>query len=54
MLALGIIGREVGDNWETWRQHLRYADYVIVALAVAGVVYLILRRRGAWERTSQP
>jgi len=54
VLALGILGREVGDRWDTWRNHLHYVDYAIVALAVVGIVYLVLRRRGAWERTSQP
>ena len=53
VLALAIIGREVGDRWDTWQHHLHYADYVIVALAVLGVAYLLIRRRGrrAWEQT---
>ncbi len=54
VLALGIVGKEVGDRWETWRDHLHYADYVIVALAVVGVIYLLIRRRGrdtTWEPT---
>ncbi len=53
VLALGILGREVGDRWETWRTHLHYVDYAIVALAIVAVAYYVLRRRGAWERTSQ-
>lgn len=54
VLMLALIGRKVGDNWETWKNHLHYADYVIVALAVAAVGYwLIRRRRGqdTWEPT---
>jgi membrane protein DedA with SNARE-associated domain len=53
VLALGIVGREVGDRWETWRDHLHYADYAVVALAVGAIAYLVIRRRGRgnWEPT---
>ncbi len=53
VLALGIIGREVGDRWDTWRNHLHYLDYAVVALAIAGIAYLVIRRRGRdeWEPT---
>ncbi len=43
--ALGVLGREVGNQWETWRHHLEYADYVAVALVVLGLAYLIVRRQ---------
>ncbi len=42
--GLGILGRAVGSNWESWRKNLEYVDYAIVALVVVGVVYLIVRR----------
>lgn len=42
---LGVLGREVGNEWQTWRHHLEYADYVAVGLVVLGVAYLIVRRR---------
>ena len=42
---LGIIGREVGDNWEEWRDHLHYLDYVVLVAIVAGIAYLLIRRR---------
>lgn len=54
VLGLAIIGREVGDHWEDWRDHLHYADYAIVALALAGAIYFVIRRRGrdsTWEPT---
>ena len=54
VLMLALVGREVGDNWESWRKHLHYADYAIVAIVVVGVGYLLLRRRrgtDTWERT---
>jgi membrane protein DedA with SNARE-associated domain len=43
--ALALIGREVGANWDQWKNHLHYLDYAVAALIVAGVVYLIIRRR---------
>ena len=45
VLALGIVGREVGDRWEEWRDHLHYLDYAVLAVLVIGIVYLIVRRR---------
>jgi membrane protein DedA with SNARE-associated domain len=42
--ALGVLGREVGANWQTWRHHLEYVDYVGAALVAAALVYLIVRR----------
>ena len=45
VLALALIGEAVGDNWEDWRHKLGYLDYVVLAAIVAGVVYLIVKRR---------
>lgn len=47
VLMLGIIGREVGDRWEQWRDYLRYGDYVVVAGIVILGVYLFVRWRRA-------
>jgi membrane protein DedA with SNARE-associated domain len=52
ILMLAIVGREVGSKWEDWRNYLHYADYVIVALVVLAIGYLIFRRRrgsARWE-----
>ena len=46
VLMLGLIGREVGDNWEEWRDHLHYLDYAVLAAVVGGLIYLLVRRRG--------
>jgi membrane protein DedA with SNARE-associated domain len=44
MTGLGLLGREVGADWQTWRKHLEYVDYVVIALVVLGLAYLLLRR----------
>jgi membrane protein DedA with SNARE-associated domain len=45
VLLLTFIGKEAGDNWEKWKNNLHYVDYAVVALIVAGVVYLVVRAR---------
>ena len=42
--ALGLLGRAVGASWVSWRHHLEYVDYAGVAILVAAVIYLIVRR----------
>jgi membrane protein DedA with SNARE-associated domain len=48
--ALGVLGKAVGSNWQSWRHNLEYVDYVAAALLVVAVAYLIVRmtrnRRG--------
>lgn len=45
--AWAVIGDVVGDNWSRWKDHLRYADYVIVGLIVIAVLVIAIRR---WRR----
>ncbi|MBA3865566.1 MAG: DedA family protein [Solirubrobacterales bacterium] len=45
VLALALIGRSVGDNWEHWRHNLGYLDYVVALAIVAGLVYWVAKRR---------
>ncbi|HEX3359558.1 MAG TPA: DedA family protein [Solirubrobacterales bacterium] len=45
ILALALLGEGVGQNWESWRHHLSYLDYVIAAAIVIGAVWWLLRRR---------
>jgi membrane protein DedA with SNARE-associated domain len=47
VLMLAIVGREVGDRWDQWRDNLHYVDYAIVAAVVIVIVYLVVRRRRA-------
>ena len=52
VLMLGYIGKEVGDRWEDWREYLHYGDYVVLLALVAGLVYLLVRRRRNGSRTA--
>jgi membrane protein DedA with SNARE-associated domain len=45
VLMLALVGRAVGDNWEDWRHNLEYFDYFVGAVLVAGLIYLLIRRR---------
>jgi membrane protein DedA with SNARE-associated domain len=45
IFMLTLIGREVGDRWESWKDSLHYVDYAVAAVIVIGVVYLVLRNR---------
>lgn len=55
VLMLALIGKSVGSNWEEWRDHLHYLDYlVVVAVIVLGVYLLIRRRRGPGEDEGPP
>jgi membrane protein DedA with SNARE-associated domain len=45
ILALTLIGRSAGQNWERWKDHLHYVDYAVLALIVVGIVLLVVRRR---------
>ncbi len=54
VLMLAIIGREVGDRWAQWKDHLHYLDYAVIAGIAIAIAYLIVRRRrgsAEWETT---
>jgi membrane protein DedA with SNARE-associated domain len=54
VLALTLIGREAGDNWERWKNNLHYVDYVMAAAILAGIAYLVVRwRRGRREAPAE-
>jgi membrane protein DedA with SNARE-associated domain len=42
--GLGVLGRAVGSNWQSWRHNLEYVDYVGAAIVVGAIVWLIVRR----------
>jgi membrane protein DedA with SNARE-associated domain len=59
VLMLALVGQAVGENWEQWRDHLHYLDYAVVAAAVVGIAYYLLRRRrgggtGEGEQDASP
>jgi len=45
VLLLTFIGREAGDNWESWKDSLHYVDYAVLAAIVGGVAWLLIRGR---------
>jgi membrane protein DedA with SNARE-associated domain len=45
VLMLALIGREAGDRWEQWRDHLHYVDYAVLAGILVLVAYLLMKRR---------
>jgi membrane protein DedA with SNARE-associated domain len=50
VLLLTFIGKEAGDNWESWKNSLHYVDYAVAAAIVVGIVWLVVRNR----RRAQP
>jgi membrane protein DedA with SNARE-associated domain len=54
VLMLAVVGREVGDRWERWRDNLHYLDYAVLAAIAIGIAYWLIRRRRAntrWQAT---
>lgn len=49
VLALAIIGTEVGERWEDWRENLAVLDYPIAAAILIGAGYLFWR----WRRNGR-
>ncbi len=45
VLALTLVGKAAGDNWEDWKDSLHYVDYAVAAAIVIGVIYLLVTRR---------
>jgi membrane protein DedA with SNARE-associated domain len=45
VLALTLIGVQVGAQWEEWHKRLEVLDYLVAAAIVGGIVFLIVRRR---------
>ena len=45
ILMLTLIGKQVGERWGQWKDHLHYVDYAVLAAIVLGVALLVVRRR---------
>jgi membrane protein DedA with SNARE-associated domain len=47
VLALTLLGVQVGSKWDEWHKRLEVLDYIVVAgIAVAIAVLVVRRRRG--------
>ena len=44
-IAFAAAGYAAGTHWETFHERFHYVDYAVVAAIVAGVAYLLIRRR---------
>jgi len=55
VFMLTLIGREVGANWEQWKDSLHYVDYAVAAALVLGALWLyVRRRRGRTAAAAEP
>ncbi|HEX3517749.1 MAG TPA: DedA family protein [Solirubrobacteraceae bacterium] len=45
VLGLALAGHALGGDWKSVRKGFEYVDYVVVALVVIGVAYVVVRRR---------
>ena len=54
VFVLTFIGKQVGANWEDWKDSLHYVDYVVAACIIVGVVYLIVSGAPSRRATSRP
>ena len=45
VLLLTFIGKQAGDNWESWKDSLHYVDYAVLAAIAIGIVWLVVRNR---------
>jgi membrane protein DedA with SNARE-associated domain len=49
LLAWTLVGRAAGHDWRHYRHYVGYLDYVVLALLVGGIIYLLVRRRNRRE-----
>jgi membrane protein DedA with SNARE-associated domain len=54
VLGLALAGEAVGDEWKSVRRGFDYVDYAVVALVVAALVYVLVRRRRGGADTGDP
>jgi membrane protein DedA with SNARE-associated domain len=47
VIALTLIGVQVGSAWDTWHSRFEYVDYLVVLAIVAAVGLLVVRHRRA-------
>ena len=54
VFLIAFIGKQAGDRWEDWKEHLHYIDYAVVAAIALGVVWLFIRYRRRRADASAP
>jgi membrane protein DedA with SNARE-associated domain len=54
VLGLAIAGNAVGGDWTSVRKGFEYVDYVVLALIVLGIGYLLVRRRRGGSTPGDP
>jgi membrane protein DedA with SNARE-associated domain len=54
IFGLTLLGREVGDRWESWKDYLHYVDYAVIAAIIVGVIYLFIRWRRGGSSEGEP
>jgi membrane protein DedA with SNARE-associated domain len=54
VIAFGLAGKGLGDRWDEWQEKLHYADYVVFATIVLGLLYLLIRRRRGRRGDTEP
>jgi membrane protein DedA with SNARE-associated domain len=52
VFLLAFIGKQAGDNWDKWKNSLHYVDYAVVAAALLGLAWLLVRRRRGADATA--
>jgi membrane protein DedA with SNARE-associated domain len=45
VFMIAFIGKQAGDRWEDWKEHLHYVDYAVIVAIVLAVVWLFVRYR---------
>jgi membrane protein DedA with SNARE-associated domain len=54
VFMLAFVGKQAGDHWDRWKDHLHYLDYAVLAAIVVGVAYLLVRRRRRGREPTAP
>jgi membrane protein DedA with SNARE-associated domain len=47
--GLGLLGKAVGHQWQTWKHHLDYVDYAGIAILIVVIIWGIVR----WVRRAR-
>src|SRR3954452_901357 len=45
VFMLTFVGDQAGAHWKDWKDALHYVDYLMAALILAGIAYLVVQRR---------